>query len=96
MARLQIFAVYCAYLRCDGVPSGFSHGRRGTHGFVQLAIDTRSNTQVAIKFIPRDQKMQTKSILRCVSSQPCGCRPKWPGYGGRSRRDAAVRRGRTY
>ena len=42
-------------------------GRRGTHGFVQLAVDTRTNVRMAIKFIPRDQKMQTKSVLRYVS-----------------------------
>ena len=40
--------------------------RRGTHGFVQLALDTRTSTRMAIKFIPRDQKMQTKSVLRCT------------------------------
>ena len=33
---------------------------------MQLALDTRTNTRMAIKFIPRDQKMQTKSVLRLV------------------------------
>ena len=48
--------------------------RRGTHGFVQLALDTRTNTRMAIKFIPRDQKMQTKSVLRYINP-PMPCHP---------------------
>ena len=50
---------------------------RGTHGFVQLALDTRTNVRMAIKFIPRDQKMQTKSVLRyghAAVAAPIGCR----------------------
>ena len=38
---------------------------RGTFGFVQLALDTQTGTQVAIKFIERGEK-----VLRFRSYQP--------------------------
>jgi len=42
---------------------------RGSHGFVQLALDMDTGNQVAIKFIPRGPNMQTKSILRELLNQ---------------------------
>ncbi len=42
-------------------------GRRGAHGFVQLALDLETGEQVAIKFLERcGRKMKTKHILRCA------------------------------
>jgi hypothetical protein len=69
-----VFLAATPLMQFGAVPSGSCKrgdvaSRRGTHGFVQLALDTRTNTRMAIKFIPRDQKMQTKSVLRCARTR---------------------------
>ena len=43
---------------------------RGSHGFVQLAVDLKTGNEVAIKFIKRGSNMQAKSILRCEMVMP--------------------------
>ncbi len=50
-----------------------SFHRRGSSGFVQLAIDTRSGEHVAIKFIGRGDGFSSQAITR-VSTAPCRLR----------------------
>ena len=47
---------------------------KGTFGFVQLALDTESNTQVAIKFIERGDKVGCNALQSALKySRMCCC-----------------------
>ena len=50
---------------------------KGTFGFVQLALDTDSNTQVAIKFIERGDKVGCNALQSALKHS--GCAAVWQG-----------------